>query len=94
MDFYYVMVDFYSDILDTENFEEVLVPYLTLDEAINAIEETMNIYEKYYNSDEYNSFWIPDTKTIIGFITIKNNLKTMAFRFEVVQGNLGIIKTK
>ena len=93
MDFYYVVIDFYSDLSNADEFEEVLIPYATFEEAADAIEATMDIYDK-HNNGEYDTFWVLDTRTTIGFITIRDNSVTRAFRFEIMQGNLGMLRIK
>lgn len=91
MDFYYVVIDFYPDLSKVDTFEEVLIPYATFEEAADAIEATMDIYDK-HNDGEYDTFWVLDTRTTIGFITIRDNSVTRAFRFEIMQGNLGMLR--
>lgn len=93
MDFYYVVIDFYPDLSKVDTFEEVLILYATFEEAADAIEATMGIYDK-HNNGEYDIFWVPDTRTTIGFITIRDNSVTRAFRFEIMQGNLGMLKLR
>lgn len=93
MDFYYVVIDFYPDLSKVDTFEEVLIPYATFEEAADAIEATMDIYDK-HNNGEYDTFWVPDTRTTIGFITIRDNSVTRAFRFEIMQGSLGMLKLR
>jgi hypothetical protein len=92
MDFYYVMVDFYPDLNKADEFEEAWIPYHTYYEAVAAIEATMDIYDDNNELDVYETFFIPDIKSTVGFITIKDNDVTRAFRFEVIKGHLGITR--
>lgn len=92
MIFYYVMTSFYPNISEANEYEEVLIPYSTFEEAAAAVENIMELYEQYNEDDEYDSFWVPDTKTTIGFITIRDNKVTRAFRFEIMESSLGPTK--
>ena len=84
MEYYYVITDFYPNINNADDFEE----------ACDAIEATMDIYDNHNEDNVYETFWLPDIRSTVGFITIKDNDLIRAFRFEVAKGNLGIIKTK
>ena len=94
MEYYYVITDFYPDINNASDFEEALIPYHTFEEACDAIESTMDIYDNHNEDNIYETFWLPDIRSTVGFITIKDNDIIRAFRFEVVKGNLGITKIK
>ena len=94
MEYYYVITDFYPNINNASDFEEALIPYHTYEEACDAIEATMDIYDNYNEDNVYETFWLPDIRSTVGFITIKDNDIIRAFRFEVAKGNLGIIKTR
>ena len=94
MDYYYVIADFYPDMNDANNFEEALIPYHTFEEACEAIENTMDIYDQHNENNVYETFWVPDIRSTVGFITIKDRDIIRAFRFEVAKGHLGITKVR
>ena len=54
----------------------------------------MDIYDNHNEDNIYQTFWLPDIRSTVGFITIKDNDIIRAFRFEVAKGNLGITKIK
>ncbi len=92
MIFYYVVITFYPDLTDAKHFEERLIPFHNFEEAVEMVEVMMDLYEDNDEMGAYEIFWIPDTKATIGFITIKDNGVLRAFRFEVIQGKLDILK--
>ena len=73
MEYYYVITDFYPDINNASDFEEALIPYHTFEEACDAIEATMDIYDNHNEDNIYQTFWLPDIRSTVGFITIKDN---------------------
>ena len=91
MEYYYLIIDFYPEIINANDFEEVLIPYHTFEEAYDAIKTTMDIYNNHNEDNVYETFWLPDIRSTVGFIIIKDS---GYFRFEVVKGNLGITKTR
>lgn len=94
MIYYYVVIDFYLDLSKANEYEEVMIPFHTYEEACDAIDKTMDLYEENNESGEYECYWIPDTKSAVAFITIKDNGIIRAFRFEVCEGRLGAMKIK
>ena len=64
MEYYYVIADFYPDINNASDFEEALIPYHTFEEACDAIESTMDIY------DNHNEDNIYDAKSILMILSI------------------------
>lgn len=94
MIYYYVVVDFYPDLNKANEYEEAMIPYHTFEEACDAIDKTMDLYEENDELGAYECWWMPDTKSTVAFITIKDNGIIRAFRFEVCEAQLEIIKTK
>lgn len=94
MIYYYVMIDFYPDLEKANEYEEVLIPYHTYEEAVAAIEATMDLYEGNNELGVYKIFWLPDTRVTAAFITIRDGSIVRAFRFEIAQGDLGMLRIK
>ena len=94
MKFYYVVVDFYPDLNKADEFEEVFIPYHTFEDAVEAVESTMDIYDDNNENNVYDTFWILDIRSTVGFITIRDNDITRAFRFEVLPGEMGMLKMR
>lgn len=94
MIYYYIIADFYEDLSKADEYEEALIPYHTYEEACDAIEKTMELYENNNELGCYQTFWLPDTRSTVAFITINDNGVYRAFRFEIAEGNLNILKVK
>lgn len=94
MIYYYVVVDFYPNLNKANEYEEAMIPYHTFEEACDAIDKTMDLYEENNELGVYECWWMPDIKSTVAFITIKDNGIIRAFRFEVCEAQLEIIKTK
>lgn len=94
MIYYYVVVDFYPNLKEGNEYEEIMIPYHTYEEALFAIDAIMDMYNKYNNEGKYNIFWTSDVKKTIGFISIEDEDIIRIFRFEIMQESLEILKIK
>jgi len=94
MKYYYVITDFYPDIAKADDYEEALVPYATYEEACAAIDATLDVYEEHNDDGTYKTFYLPDIGRTIAYVFIYDIDITRAFRFEVIESELGILKIR
>ena len=83
MEYYYIITDFYPNINNADDFEEALIPYHTFEEACDAIEATMDIYDNHNVYKEYKGYV---AKRLISDNQVKVTSRSSASRIVNEQG--------
>lgn len=86
MKLFYVMIDFYPDLNEADQFETILCPYHTYKEAKLAMAATIKPYKE---DEDYEVMYHPAFD--VAYIAIPG-IPAQMYRLEVIEGELGYMR--